>query len=162
LQRDFEPQDMPREAVVAVTNPDMKPTLPNDRAWRAAEIPAGNGHCSALGLARLYGALANGGELDGVRLMRPETVAAASAMQTDRTDILLGMPAYWRAGFSGNVMEMFGPHPETFGHSGWGGSFGCANTATGVGIGYVLNQMGDRTVGDPRGTALCAAIHDCL
>lgn len=162
MQRDFEPQAMPAEAVIAVSNPDMKPTLPNERAWRAAEIPAGNGHATALGLAKLYGAVANGGELDGVRLMGPDTVAAMSKLQTDRVDILLGVPAYWRAGFSGNVMDMYGPHPDTFGHSGWGGSFGCANATTGVGIGYVLNQMGDRTIGDPRGTAVCEAIYACL
>ena len=162
LQRDFEPQAMPPEAVIAVTNPDMRPTLPNERAWRAAEIPAGNGHASGLGLAKLYGALANGGELDGVRLMGPKTIAALSALQTDRPDILLGVPAYWRNGMSGNVGETFGPDPDTIGHSGWGGSFGCFNAARRVGIGYVLNQMGDRTIGDPRCVALSNAVFACL
>lgn len=161
IPRVFDP-DAPPEAVAAVTNPDMLPDLPNDRAWRAAEIPAGNGHASADGLARLYGAVANGGELDGVRLMRPQSVAAMNTLQTDRVDILLGMPAMWRNGVCGNVLNMFGPHPQTFGHSGWGGSFGCANTETGVGIGYVVNQMGDRAVGDPRAAELCDAIYACL
>ncbi|MBS0412113.1 MAG: beta-lactamase family protein [Proteobacteria bacterium] len=160
MQRDFEPAAMPREAVVAVTNPDMSPTLPNRRDWRAAQIPAGNGHASAKGLARLYAALANGGELDGVRLMSPATIARLCELQTDRVDILLGMPAMWRQGLSGNVEGMYGPLPTTVGHSGWGGSFGCFDPDRNVAIGYVLNQMGDRTVGDPRGSALCQAIFD--
>lgn len=162
LQRDFDLSAAPKEAVMAVTNPLMAPTLPNDRAWRAAEIPAGNGHATALGLAKLYGALANKGALDGVRLMDEATIAALSALRTDRVDILLGAPVYWRAGLSGNVDNMYGPDPETLGHSGWGGSFGCFNAARGVGIGYVLNQMGDKTIGDPRGALLCETIFGCL
>jgi CubicO group peptidase (beta-lactamase class C family) len=69
-------------------NPAMAPTLPNNRAWRAAEIPAGNGHATARGLARLYGAVAGGGALDGARIMRPETVAALEAVQTTRVDLM--------------------------------------------------------------------------
>lgn len=162
IPRTFDLGSAPREAVIAVTNPDMTPLLPHARAWRAAEIPAGNGHATAMGLARLYGMVANGGELDGVRVMSASTIAAMNTLQTDRPDILLGVPAYWRNGLSGNVGNMYGPHPETFGHSGWGGSFGCANTETRISIGYTINQMGDRTIGDPRSTELCHAIYACL
>ncbi len=154
--------EAPPEAVIAVTNPDMDPQLPNQRAWRAAQIPAGNGHATAMGLARLYGAAANGGTLDGVTLMRPETVEAMCELQTDRVDILLGAPAMWRHGMSGNIMNMYGPHDTTVGHSGWGGSFGCLDIEHGVGIGYVLNQMGDSTVGDPRDALLCDKIFECV
>lgn len=159
---DFETETSPPEAVAAVTNPDMEPLLPNDRAWRAAEIPAGNGHASALGLAKLYGTLANGGAMEGVTLMKPETIRVMNTQQNDRTDILLGIPANWRNGVPGNIDHMYGPHDSTYGHSGWGGSFGCGNSETQIGIGYVLNQMGDRTIGDPRGDALCHAIFKCL
>jgi hypothetical protein len=48
------------------------------------------------------------------------------------------------------------------GRDGWGGSFGCADTEATVSIGYVLNQMGDGIVGDPRATALCDRIYSCL
>src|SRR5690606_32168950 len=41
----------------------------NSRAWRMSEIPAANGHTSARGIARLYGALGNGGQLDGQTLL---------------------------------------------------------------------------------------------
>lgn len=158
--RDFS-GEAPPEARIAVTNPDMSPVLPNSRAWRAAQIPAGNGHATAIGLARIYGALANGGGLDGYRVASPDAIRAMSEVQTSRPDILIGIPVYWRNGLSGNVESMYGPDPDTIGHSGWGGSFGCFSAKTGIGIGYVLNQMGDRTVGDPRGTALCEAIFRC-
>ena len=41
----------------------------NGEAWRRAEIPAVNGHATALGLARFFAGLVAGGELDGVRLV---------------------------------------------------------------------------------------------
>jgi len=158
----FDLAQMPPEAAAAVTNPLMLPTLPNDRAWRAAEVPAGNGHATARGLARLYGAMANGGALGGVRLMRPETVTALSEVQTRRLDIMLGVTPYWGRGVTRNEIGLFGPRSHVFGHSGWGGSFGCADVEATVSIGYVMNQMGDRLVGDPRTTALCDAVYACI
>ena len=158
----FDLAQMPPEAAAAVSNPLMAPTLPNDRAWRAAEIPAGNGHATARGLARLYGAVASGGTLDGVRLMGPRTVAALAEVQTERVDILLGAAPFWAHGVILNAVGLYGPRAHVFGHSGWGGSFGCADTQDAVSIGYVMNQMGDRVVGDPRSTALCEAVFACV
>ena len=162
VEAPFDLARMAPEAAAALTNPSMAPTLPNNRAWRAAEIPAGNGHATALGIARLYGAVASGGALDGVTLMRPEGVAAMDTVQTTRVDLLLGVAPHWRNGVAGNETGMFGPAPHVFGHSGWGGSFGCADTQAGVAIGYVMNQMGEGLVGDARAMALCRAVYDCL
>lgn len=156
------PPDMAPEAIAAVSNPQMIPTIPNDRAWRAAEVPAGNGHANARGLARIYGALANGGELDGVRVMSSGTVAKLTEVQTERADIMLGFKPFWAHGVALNDAGVFGPHKGTFGHSGWGGSFGCGDVSTGVAIGYVMNQMGGGLVGDPRAAELCHTIFGCL
>jgi CubicO group peptidase (beta-lactamase class C family) len=162
VQTPFDIAAMAPEAVAAITNPAMAPTLPNNRAWRAAEIPAGNGHASALGLARLYGAVASGGALGGVRIMRPETVAALDTVQTERVDVMLGVAPFWRNGVLGNETGLYGPRPRLFGHNGWGGSFGCADTKDAIGIGYVMNQMGEGIVGDVRATALCNAVYACV
>src|SRR5208282_2283090 len=43
------PPPLPDVATMALTNPEQDPTLPNTRAWRAAEIPAANGHANAMG-----------------------------------------------------------------------------------------------------------------
>ena len=66
-----------------------KPGLVNSREWRAAEIPAANGHATARSLARLYGVLARGGELDGVRVMSKDQVAKCSIEQSNGPDALL-------------------------------------------------------------------------
>jgi len=152
----------PKEAVAAMTNPLMSPTLPNSRAWHAAQIPAGNGQATALALAKLYGALAHGGEIDGVRLVSADTIAAMSTPQTTRVDLLMGFAPLWSNGFTGNPVGMYGPSPTAFGHPGWGGSFGSADPATGVSVGYVINQMAEGIAGSPHATALCEAIDECL
>jgi len=151
----------PKEAVAAMTNPAMSPTLPNSRAWRAAQIPAGNGHATAFALAKLYGSLANGGQIDGVRLMSAATIAAMSTPQTTRVDLLQGFAPLWSNGFTGNPIGTYGPSTSAFGHPGWGGSFGSADPATGVSVGYVINQMAEGIAGNPHGAALCQAIHEC-
>ena len=52
----------------------------NNREARAAEVPAGNGIADARSLARMYAALI--GEVDGVRLINPETLAKARTLRT--------------------------------------------------------------------------------
>jgi len=60
----------------AVTNPQLAADMPNNEKWIAAEMPALNGHASAAGLAKLYGAVANDGRLGPVRLLSRTSVVA--------------------------------------------------------------------------------------
>jgi CubicO group peptidase (beta-lactamase class C family) len=152
----------PPEALAALVNPQLEGEVCNARAWRAAQIPAANGQASAQGIARVYAALANGGALDGQRLLRPGTIARMTQRERGRTDLLLGFVDNWGMGMCFNQQGMLGPSPDTFGHGGWGGSFGAANLEAELGIGYVCNQMGAQLVGDPRGAGLCNVIFECL
>jgi len=125
-------------------------------------IPAANGHASAQGVARVYAALANGGELEGVSVLKPAAIARIATPFAGRTDLLLGFTDNWGLGVTVNQMNMLGPSPATFGHGGWGGSIGCANVEAQLGIGYVCGQMGAQMVGDPRATSLCQAVWECI
>jgi CubicO group peptidase (beta-lactamase class C family) len=154
--------NLPPEAIAALTNPGVEAERPNSRAWRAAEVPAANGHATALGLARIYGAVANGGALDGARLLSADTISRMSEVQTRRTDLMLGFEPCWAMGFATNKIGVYGPNARAFGHSGWGGSFGCADVQAKVGIGYVMNRMGADLVGDPRSKVLCDAVYAAL
>jgi CubicO group peptidase (beta-lactamase class C family) len=145
----------------AVTNPQLTADLPNNSEWIAAEMPALNGHASATGLARLYAAVANGGRLGSVELLSRKGIERMRTPLSTRPDIMLGART-WGAGVVLNAEGNYGPNKLAFGHTGWGGSFGCADVERGLGIGYVHNQMGPDVVGDPRGINLCRAIHDCL
>src|SRR5262249_7691505 len=53
--------------------------------WEA-ESPAGNGIMDARSLARLYALLANGGEIDGVRLLSPASIAEWSRVRVEEDD----------------------------------------------------------------------------
>jgi CubicO group peptidase (beta-lactamase class C family) len=145
----------------AVTNPTLTAELPNNTTWVAAELPAVNGHATATGLARLYGALANGGRLGSVAIMSREGVEQMRQPLSARPDLMLGART-WAAGVVLNTEANFGPNPRAFGHAGWGGSFGCADPERNLGVGYVHNQMGPDVVNDPRGISLCDALYKCL
>ena len=147
----------------SVTNPMMHPQAANTAAWRQAELPALNGHASADGIARIYAMLANSGEFQRRKLLAPATIERMTQVLSTRMDLTLGMQAQWAAGVVLNgATTFFGPNPRTYGHSGWGGSFGCADPEQRLAIGYVCNQMGPDLVGDERAGELCATVYSCL
>jgi len=151
------------ETRLSVTNPMLHPQAANTAAWRQAEMPALNGHASAEGIARIYAMLANGGVFQERMLLSPATIERMTQVLSHRMDLTLRMEAKWAAGVVLNgTTTFFGPNPRTYGHSGWGGSFGCADPERRLAIGYVCNQMGPDLVGDIRARELCAAIYDCL
>jgi CubicO group peptidase (beta-lactamase class C family) len=153
---------LPRPVQLALSNPPMDPARVNTRAWRAADLPALNGHASARGVARLCAALAGGGEIDGARVLSTGALAQMTAVVADRVDLLLGVNPQWGMGVLHNLIGIYGPNPRTFGHSGWGGSFGCVDPDGEIAIGYVCNHMGPDLVGDPRTQTLNGAIYSGL
>ncbi|HEY1990584.1 MAG TPA: serine hydrolase domain-containing protein, partial [Acidimicrobiales bacterium] len=60
----------------------------NTREVHAAEVPAANGITTARSLARMYAGLI--GEVDGVRILGGDTVAAMSTPRTSGVDLVLG------------------------------------------------------------------------
>jgi CubicO group peptidase (beta-lactamase class C family) len=129
----------------AFANPSdlMVPGTVNTRAWRAAEIPAANGHSDARSLARLYGALARGGELDGVRVLGSDSIERARVEQSYGEDaVLFGLTTRFGLGFMLDLPEnRIAPKGDIFGHPGAGGSIGFADPTAAVGFGYVMNKM---------------------
>jgi len=144
----------PRQALGAV----------NSREWREAEIPAGNGHGTAYALARIYGALSRGGELDGVRILRNETIEAAIEEQVFGPDVILGgLPMRFGLGFMlRQDMVPLGPNPRAFGHAGAGGSLGFADPDAHVGFGYTMNRMQMSLVATPTALAMIRAFFKAL
>jgi CubicO group peptidase (beta-lactamase class C family) len=157
--------DMPADALMlkVLANPPFRNDEANTRDWRAAEIPAANGHANARSCARIMSALACGGEVDGVRLMSQATVETAIAEQCYRPDLVLLQPMRWGAGFMLASKDLpISPNPRTFGHGGAGGSLAIADLDARAGWAYVMNRMASTTVGDLRGGALGMAFYACL
>ena len=149
-------------ARAALGNPPLDAEVPNERWWRACEIPSVNAQANARGLATIYGMLARGGEFAGHRYLSQATLAEATRKRVHGKDLVLGIPMRWAAGFSCNDGVTYGENRNTFGHSGWGGSFGCADPDARLGIAYAMNQMSSTLRGDPRTLRLIEATYDSL
>ncbi len=144
-------------------NPPLTGDVANQRAWRAAEIPAANGPGNARAVARVAGALACGGSLDGVRLLGAETLAKTIEEQLYDTDLVLNIPIRWGLGFGLTAKEMpLGPNPRTFFWGGWGGSIVVVDLDARLAFAYVMNKMGDTTTGDTRGFGPALALFGAL
>ncbi len=148
----------------AFGNPPLLLMSPNTRAWRAAELPAANGHTTAPALARIYAALASGGELDGVRILRRETIERAREEESYGPDRVLALVSRIGLGFMlPPANEPLGPNPRPFGHGGAGGSLGLADPEAKLGFGYVMNLMHTGAwLADPRPRALLDALYEGL
>ena len=136
----------------------------NSRAWRGAELGGANAHTTARSLARMYGALARGGEVDGYRIVRPESIERFWAEQSFGPDqVLMQMPTRFSMGFMLSQPGMgFGPNRKAFGHPGAGGSLGFADPIKKVGFGYTMNQMANGLLIDSRAVALIDAFYASL
>ena len=148
----------------AFMNPPQGSGAVNSREWRAAEIPAANGHGTARSLARIYGALSRGGEVDGVRILQSETIDNAIREQAFGPDAVLGgLPMRFGLGFMLRHDFMpLSPNPRAFGHPGAGGSIGMADPDAKVGFGYTLNKMQQGMVGGAGGFAMVNAFYDAI
>ncbi len=136
---------------------------PRTREWRAAEIPAAGGTGNARGVARVHSAVACGGELDGVRLMLPETTRIPLQEQFIGDDLVLGMPTRYGMGFGLNhPLEPRTPTQDAYYWGGWGGSVAIIDLEKRCSIAYVMNNMANDLMGDERGSNVAAAVYAAL
>jgi CubicO group peptidase (beta-lactamase class C family) len=148
----------------AFNNPPRGADRVNTRAWRGAEVPAANGHGTARALSRIYGALARGGEIDGVRILERESIERARTEQAFGPDAVLGqLPMRFGLGFMlrQDLMPL-SPSENAFGHPGAGGSIGMADPDAKVGFGYVMNKMHMGLVGGPSAFAVLRRFFELL
>jgi len=135
----------------------------NTREWRASEIPAAGGTSNARAVARVHSALANGGTVDGVRLLSAEGVERIFVEQAHDVDAVLGMKMRLGTGFGlMNETIPLSPNPRACFWGGWGGSIAVIDLDAGLSVAYVMNQMADGLVGDLRGALLVFAAYQGL
>ncbi|MET0284268.1 MAG: serine hydrolase domain-containing protein [Polyangiales bacterium] len=123
-------------------------------------IPAANGVFSARDLARFYAALANGGSLDGVRVLSKDTLREATQVHTSRPDGILVLPMRWRLGYHG-VFSTRGLVRNAFGHAGYNGSGGWASPGHNASFAFVVNAGTGTPVGDMRMLRLTSVALAC-
>ena len=119
----------------------------NNAAFRRAGTPGGGGYATARAMAAFYQMLAQGGTLNGRRLLSPRTIAYVTRNFTgERVDGYMGMPMHRGLGphTRGTTDTIRGlgalASPRTFGHGGVGSSYCWADPDSGVSFAYLTNS----------------------
>ncbi len=118
--------------------PGAKAYVQGDTPFLDCESPSANGVATARGLAKVYGAIANGGRMDGARFLSAERVRALTGKPSVVPDFSIVMPMAWHLGY--HSVPVAGAMPG-FGHAGLGGSLGWADPSTGMSFGFVHNRL---------------------
>jgi CubicO group peptidase (beta-lactamase class C family) len=117
------------------TNPTVPPNYSWTEGWRRADIGAANGHGNARSVARLQSAVACGGEVDGVRLLSPQTIDRIFEVQSNGIDLVIGIPLKIGVGYS------LLPEGRVCCWGGTGGSLALIDVDRRMTFAYVMNKM---------------------
>jgi CubicO group peptidase (beta-lactamase class C family) len=144
------------------SNPTLTTEQTKTREWRAAEIPAAGGHGNARSVARIASAIACGGEVDGMRFLKMETIKKAMEEQSYMEDLVLLTPIRFGVGFGLPSKEIRFPSPNTLYWGGAGGSIIVMDLDNKLSFSYVMNQMKITTTGDMRSARLMMSLYAAL
>jgi len=164
LPFDLAALDPDSPAVKTLTGPHADAQTANTPGWRRADIGAANGHGNARSVARVMSVVARGGEVDGVRLLSPETIDLIFREQQNGVDLVLGVPLRFGIGYGlpqrDGVPRL--PDEKICFWGGWGGSMIVMDVGRRTTISYMMNKMGPGVVGSDRSAEYGQAIYDAL
>lgn len=131
--------------------------------WRRAEIPAAGGHGNARSVALAQSAVSAGGSARGVELLSPDTIDRIFDVQAAGRDLVLGIGVTFGVGYGLNSPRApMSPNERVCYWGGWGGSLVVNDVDAGFTMAYVMNRMGEGTVGDDRAHAILRACYASL
>jgi CubicO group peptidase (beta-lactamase class C family) len=119
-------------------------------------LPSANGVFTARSLAKMYAAIAHGGEIEGVRLLSNAAALRMGRIQNRSFDRVIGIPMFWRRGYH-MVPTTRGILRRAFGHFGYGGSGAFADPTRSLAAALVVNRVAGTPIGDFRMLELAAA-----
>jgi CubicO group peptidase (beta-lactamase class C family) len=156
------PADSP--TVKTLTGPFADAASANTPEWRKADIGAVNGHGNARSVARILSVISRGGEVDGVRLLRPETIELIFREQANGIDVVLGVPLRFGIGYGLPQREIlpYVPDEQICYWGGWGGSVIIMDVGRKMTISYMMNKMGPGIIGSERSEKYVSAIYKAL
>ena len=130
---------------------------------RSLSLVSFGGIGNAASLAKFYAMLAAGGEVEGRRYFREETIRQMTTTLTAGEDRVFQIPTAFSAGFMKDPPEtarrIFGLSPSAFGHPGAGGSHAFADKENGLAFAYVMNQMEQSLLPNEKSLRLVDAIY---
>ena len=161
LPFDMDSIDPQSPAFKTMTGPVPDASAANTAGWRHADMGACNGHGNARSVARILSALALGGEVDGIRLLGPETIDVIFDEQSRGVDLVLGVPLRFGIGYGLPLLETipYLPDERICFWGGWGGSIIAMDLDRRMTISYMMNKMGPGVIGSDRSEAYVRAIY---
>lgn len=157
--------DINRETQLAFLKPWSSPRYGkgDTASWLSQEIPAANGHATALGLAQLFQPLARAGLLDDQPVLAAQTIDAMVRERIAGPDRVLPFDISWAAGLIRNTAAperlYYGLGPRTVGHTGFGGSCIFADPDARLTFAYTTLTHSPALVTDARAQALTQAVY---
>ena len=138
-------------AARCMSNPLLNARFSWTPQWRRCESPAANGHGNARSVALVQAILSHGGSLHGKTFLSPQTCEKVFEIQASGKDLVLGTPIVLGIGY-GLVSKhsLVSPNKRACFWGGWGGSLVVNDLDASMTFAYVMNRMGDGTVGDTR------------
>jgi len=144
----------PQNPVTALAVPkavNFVPAVWNRHDVWTAEVPAAGGIMNADAVARVFAMIANGGEIDGHRLLSAEHVCtfptprldAEIADETLGSTVLIGQNGFWVGGVGPLSNPIVGQGHAIAYHAGSGGTIGWADLDTGIAAAILHNRIND-------------------
>lgn len=123
------------------TNPPMSVEMTRTRQWRAAHFYAAAGHGNGRSIAKVHALIANGGEVNGKRVMSEAGCRKALELQIEGHDLCLSMQARFGMGFGLPGQWLQAPHSECLFWPGAGGALAVIDMKSRMSFGYAMNKM---------------------
>lgn len=157
------PQDSPM--VKTFTGPLLDPAKSWEPAWRNTEMGATNGHGNVRSLNRVARVITLGGTANGKQLLSPETIDLILSEQSNGTDLVMGHQVRFGTGYG---LRADGPPTSVLPKgrvcfwAGWGGSIAIMDLDRKITLTYVMNKMGEGTLGSTRTWAYVHKVYEAL
>lgn len=156
-----------RNGVLSKTfnNPPHDPAFRLTDTYRQADMGASNGYGNAHSVARALSVLANGGVVDGVRLLSPETIDRIFEPQSKGLDRVLGIPINWGIGFAlppTRMVPLLPAGSRVCFWGGYGGSITFIDLERRMTVSFVMNKLDGGILGSPRVERILACAYACM
>ncbi|MGC0365962.1 CubicO group peptidase (beta-lactamase class C family) [Rhodococcus sp. 27YEA15] len=132
----------PTRGLAEAAMPDGFDVMVRNPAVYDAVMPGWNGVFSARALAKMYGAIANGGVIDGAVFLKESTIEQMATIQTRDRDYVLAIRPNWTLGYHPPIIAARRQPQHAIGHYGVGGSGAYADLATGLSLAFTTNRLG--------------------
>lgn len=139
-----------------IMNPLLMPEdVCNTALWRQGANGGAGGHGNARGIALAQALVSHGGEVNGLRLLSPETIARIFEVQSSGTDQLLSVPVTFGMGYalhmpSAPAIGAWNPDGRVCWWTGYGGAIVVNDLDTRTTFAYAENKLADHMVASPR------------